>query len=321
MVRKDIPWKEIKRFFEENASNGENLELLHWLEDNLENRIILIQLHNYWKKNGTVPSDFSPEVSKALKQVHNKIGRKKIRYLRYYLSRITAVIVFSIISFGIYKVWSVKQQKTFVSLTSNKVNKNGLVLTDGTKIWLNRNSQIQYPQKFNKDNRIIMLKGEAYFEVAKDKNKPFIVVMENTKITVLGTKFNINTNGPKTTVSVSEGKVAFTSSKNNSVRLILTQNKEGIFDKSNEEMFQKNIDVNYLSWKTNKYIFNREPVYKILDVLAEDYNFTYEIKSSDLRENLITATFDNVPLNDIIESIGMTIDAGVHYENKHLIIE
>jgi transmembrane sensor len=321
MIRKDIPWKKIKRFFEENATDEENLELLHWLEDNPENRIILRQLHSYWKKNGTVPSDFSPEVSKALIQVHNKIGRKKVRYLGYYLSRIAAVIVFAIISLGIYKAWSVKQQKTFVSQTCNKVNKNGYVLTDGTKIWLNRNSQIRYPKQFNKDNRTIMLKGEAYFEVARDKNKPFIVILENTKITVLGTKFNINANGPKTTVSVSEGKVAFTSSKNNSVQLILTQNKEGIFDKSNGEMFQKNIDVNYLSWKTNKYIFNREPVFKILDVLAEDYNFTYEIKSNDLRENLITATFDDVPFNDIIESIGMSIDARVHYKDNHLIIE
>jgi ferric-dicitrate binding protein FerR (iron transport regulator) len=321
MMQKDIPWIAIQKFFEEKASNDENLELLHWLDANFENKVILKQLHSYWKKKGSLPSDFSPETKKALHQVRKKIDDKKGRPLGYYFIRFAAVFVIAIVGFGIYKTWLVKQQNTLVSLNSNNDIKNECVLNDGSKIWLNRNSQIQYPKKFKKGSRTIQLKGEAYFEVASKKNKPFIVDIGNSKITVLGTKFNIDASGPKTIVSVSEGKVAFTSAASDSVQLILTQNEEGVFDIEKGGMLQKSIDVNFLSWKTHEYIFKSEPLYRILDALATDYMFTYEIKSSTIREELVTANFSKLPIHDILESIALSLDVDVQYEDNHLTIK
>lgn len=126
-----------------------------------------------------------------------------------------------------------------VTLNSNNDIKKEYLLDDGSRIWLNRNSQIQHPKKFKKDSRTIVLKGEAYFEVASIKNKPFVVDVENTKVTVLGTKFNIDAIGSKAIVSVSEGKVAFASSSNNSIGLIRTENQEGVFDEKDGEMHKK----------------------------------------------------------------------------------
>ncbi|PWV49593.1 FecR family protein [Chitinophaga sp. S165] len=93
-----------------------------------------------------------------------------------------------------------------------KGKKARLVLPDGTLVYLNSATQISYPEKFSSGPRIVRISGEAYFKVVKDEAHPFIIEMPQTKITVIGTAFNVKAYpaDPATTVVVEEGKVRFT---------------------------------------------------------------------------------------------------------------
>src|SRR5690606_36229691 len=82
-------------------------------------------------------------------------------------------------------------------------------LPDGTKVWLNADSKLYYPRAFSGNTRTVQMEGEAYFEVAKDEQKPFIVQTNRQKVEVLGTHFNVNaySEEPISAVSLLEGKV------------------------------------------------------------------------------------------------------------------
>ncbi len=177
------------------------------------------------------------------------------------------------------------------------------VLPDGTTVYLNTNSKIIFPKRFEKNKREITLKGEAFFEVTKDKNRPFIINVNEAQVEVLGTSFNILSNSSQKTVEVSveSGSVKFSSKLNNN-NLILIKGETAILERNilNRKAIS---DINYMSWKTKLIDFRESP----LDYVITTINKTYAsniIIDNNLSSNLkLTAKFDQVPLDTIVESI------------------
>ena len=147
-----------------------------------------------------------------------------------------------------------------------------IVLPDGTRVWLNAATELKYPVAFHAKERRVYLKGEAYFEVAPDKNRPFYVETEEVKIRVLGTVFDVNTHHTRgvRTVLV-EGAVALEWGDQKEIRM--KPGELADFDRTTTEVTLKEVDVtSYISWKEGYFVFEDEPLEEIMHTLSLWYD-------------------------------------------------
>lgn len=147
-----------------------------------------------------------------------------------------------------------------------------IVLPDGTRVWLNAATELKYPVAFHAKERRVYLKGEAYFEVAPDKNRPFYVETEEVKVRVLGTVFDVNTHYTRgvRTVLV-EGAVALEWGDQKEIRM--KPGELADFDRTTTEVTLKEVDVtSYISWKEGYFVFEDEPLEEIMHTLSLWYD-------------------------------------------------
>lgn len=156
-----------------------------------------------------------------------------------------------------------------------------LTLSDGTRVWLNAETELVYPVRFNGKQRVVYLKGEAYFDVAKNKEMPFLVQVEDVSVKVYGTEFNVNTYGGVETVLVT-GSVSM---NQGGKEVLLEPNQKGIFDKSKGEIRVENVDVlTYVAWKDGDFIFRNESLGSIMDKLSRWYGLDVFYQNGELRD-------------------------------------
>ncbi|OFY41778.1 MAG: hypothetical protein A2X18_10685 [Bacteroidetes bacterium GWF2_40_14] len=173
------------------------------------------------------------------------------------------------------------------------VPRNGeyrLTLEDGTRIWINSETNIQYPVSFNGGKRTVRLQGEAYFEVAHNPDKPFIVELDNAKIKVLGTSFNIKAykEDLSLTTTLAEGKVSF-SSKSGEENLVLNPGEQFELDKTSGEVTKRDVDVSiYTSWKEGRFAFRNLRVEDIFKTLSRWYDVEVVYETDAIKEKKFT---------------------------------
>ncbi|WP_316837194.1 FecR family protein [Pedobacter nutrimenti] len=147
-----------------------------------------------------------------------------------------------------------------------------VTLSDGTRVVLNAASSLSYPTQFNGRQRIVKLKGEAYFEVAKDKKHPFIVTTDRQKVIVLGTHFNINSYGDEPTVNTTllEGSVKVTDNVTSHSEL-LKPGQQSVL--KNHQISVRNVDTEEaVAWKNGYFMFNNEGITSIMRRISRWYN-------------------------------------------------
>ena len=143
-----------------------------------------------------------------------------------------------------------------------------LTLSDGTRVWLNAETELRYPVQFNGKERVVYLKGEAYFEVSKNKEKPFLVQVDDMSVKVYGTAFNVNTYNKIETVLVT-GSVSM---NQGGKEVLLKPNQKGVFDQVSGKITVEDVDVlAYVSWKNGDFIFRNESLNSIMDKLSRWY--------------------------------------------------
>jgi ferric-dicitrate binding protein FerR (iron transport regulator) len=186
----------------------------------------------------------------------------------------------------------------------NKGKRKTVNLSDGTIITMDAGSKLEYPVKFGK-TRDVYLKGEAYFEVAKDSEHPFFVHVNNATVKVVGTKFNIRSwkENPRVTVTVVEGKVLLANAAEISAGVYLTRGKQGSVSSLGE--VAKPIDVNpekYIKWMHNEIYFKNAPLKEILAQLERWYGYKFNM-DSEVADQTMTVHIRNVNVKEVIDII------------------
>lgn len=160
-----------------------------------------------------------------------------------------------------------------------------VTLSDGTRVWLNAASELEYPVEFAADVREVRLQGEAYFEVAKDAGHPFLVRVGHYRLQVYGTKFNLNTYEPnRIEVALVEGSIGFQANANvPEVRLI--PNQVGIADPTsgNTQIYDADISP-YIAWKDNDMVFVNERLESIMQKVERWYDVEVVFGKAELKE-------------------------------------
>ncbi|MCE4565810.1 DUF4974 domain-containing protein [Maribellus sp. CM-23] len=185
-----------------------------------------------------------------------------------------------------------------------------LVLSDGSRVFLNSVSKLVYPVVFDEKTREVSLEGEAYFEIEKDASKPFIVNVEGVKIEVLGTSFNVKAYSEEASIftTLVEGKVKLnTRGENNDC--ILLPDQQAVIEKSSHSVAVNEVDVQqFIGWKNGLYSFADQPIEDIMRTLARWYDFEYEFASDSLKAIHFEGglnKYDNIyPVLDIMQGTG-----------------
>lgn len=189
-----------------------------------------------------------------------------------------------------------------------------LTLADGTKVWMNADSKLKYPISFVEDKRVVYLEGEAYFEVAKDASKPFIVSTASGDISVLGTQFNVKNYAEDKTISTTlvEGSVLFRGS--NKSETILAPGQQIIFSPENGAQELKKVNVNnFISWKDNLFQFEELSLEDIMKTLSRWYDVTVSYEKEELKQLQFSGNLDKY---SNIESFLKLFEVGAKIEFK-----
>lgn len=192
-----------------------------------------------------------------------------------------------------------------------------LTLADGTSVWVNANSELKFPTKFDGNERKVYLQGEAYFEVAKDARKPFYVVTRNGTVKVLGTHFNVSTYGNSSRTTLAEGSVEV--SKNEHREIIAPGQKAEV--KGNEIQVKKANLQKDLAWKNNEFYFKKDNIVDIATQLKMWYNLEVSFASDvSLTETYSGEIKRDSRLSEVINMLEFVSDLKFTLDKNKLLI-
>ena len=185
-----------------------------------------------------------------------------------------------------------KREISYHTLVVPRGEEYKLYLADGTAIWLNSESSLSYPEVFNGQEREVNLKGEAYFEVAHDENKPFIVVSDKQKVQVYGTSFNVKdyNDDELAQTTLVEGSVKVTAA-NTGKSSFIKPSEQAVLEQNNLNIRKVDVDQ-YVSWKDGIFICKKERLEDIMKNISRWYNVEILFSDQEARDYHFTVYFD-----------------------------
>lgn len=198
-----------------------------------------------------------------------------------------------------------------------------LILADGSKVWLNAASELKYPISFSNAERKIFIEGEAYFEIVKNKDKPFIVQTNGYDVQVFGTSFNIMAYNDEQQIATTliEGSVKIAAyEKENSV--YITPGQQAVLHENSAEI--KIIDVDtyqYISWKDGLFVFKSEPLGSITKKFSRWYNCEIQFADPELEHTKFTGTLRrDTNLGELLNIISQTCQINFTVNENNVLI-
>ena len=213
-----------------------------------------------------------------------------------------------------------KRQETVLMASSENIS--SYTLPDGSKVWLNKNSWLAYNQKFGKRTRQVTLKGEGYFEVNRDEQRPFIVKMQNDlDIKVLGTTFNA-CNYPslnKAEVILRSGSVQVSDNGRNEY-VILKPNQKFTWNEGSAEISSVNA-MNCCRWFEHRLVFDNVKLKDILENLSHKYQTEISLNVGNLADKHMSMTIRDESVEDILDILTTLLPIRWRYQGAEIIIE
>jgi ferric-dicitrate binding protein FerR (iron transport regulator) len=261
----------------------------------------------------------SPDTGKAWDKLHARLNDENLIPADIYktqnrfgvsLIRAAAVILILVgISALIYLQLNRKPSVEMVQVnTGNESNTLIKTLNDGSVIYIAQNSLFSFPMEFEPDARNVELKGEAFFDIASNPAKPFIIETNEALIEVLGTAFNVKTqNGHAFELSVDRGKVKVTLKKDPS-HFEMVVAGEKISEVGNSLVKTKNASDHTDMWYRKNMHFKDEPLQNIINVLNRNFNTTFAVAEKETGNRKLTVTFSNETAETMTELICVTLN-------------
>ncbi len=300
----------LSKHFSRKANPEEEKQARSFQKENPKEYLLLSKL---WKSEGIIVKDY--DENKAWNELQPQLRPTKVIPLYQKLARVAAVLFFLIVaSFLLYQTSIQQPASLLVFQTSNTESNKQIALADGSVVYLNKGSKLFYPAKFDDESREVKLEGEAFFEVAHDKTKPFIITTNHNEVEVLGTSFNIETRADQTEVVVATGLVKVQSLFNEEQSSILSKNQSALTTANKLTTSSEN-NNNYMAWKTGAFSFKEQPIKKVVQELNTYYNNQLKLSNPNTSCNL-TASFAKDDLQNVLEVIQLSCDLKATKKNE-----
>lgn len=258
----------------------------------------------------------------AFAQVQRQIQKsKKTISLLNTLSRIAAILFIPLLVASAWLFYN--QQKPTLAqfaiqeITSPPGTRSQVVLPDGSKVWLNAESTIKFQVPFQEESREVDLQGEAFFDVAKNPEQPFIVESGNVKVKVLGTRFNYKAFAEDKNIEVvlAEGKIALNlPGKTGTQEAIMKPGDRAVIEKESGNATIRKENINkYIAWHSGKLVFDNTPMSEVAQLLERWYGIEVTVQDTEIMNYRFTTTFENESLFQVIELLGLSSPIQIKY--------
>jgi transmembrane sensor len=368
-MAEDIIWNLIAKKLSGEANEEELKELEALLRENPDLHYPVQTIMDLWKSNTRFDQE---EAHEAFKRHLERLEELKIDFVRQpeeetldFTQKIVrkvvlwpAIVVVLVIGalFFLFRFTGSgspvlqntarEPEKTVSRITTKNGSKTNLLLPDGTKVWLNAGSSITYDSTYGQTIREVVLSGEGYFDVVKNKEKPFIIHATKINIKVLGTQFNVRSypSDNTTEASLIRGSIEVTFKDKPDKKIILKPNEKIVVDNAgNTEdvstTVQRNnlkklheipgVDVKKLtyeyktgtiietSWVENKLIFQDETFDEIARQLERWYGVNIIFKTNHLKEERLTGSFKNETVLQALDALKFTASFKYSIDNNN----
>ncbi len=328
----------IRKYYQGSITSEEEHELLSWIHLNPENKEIFVTTLRMLGAS-------DPRFIGREKQAWQKIEREIYLREQQPTVSISKAWRFSM-SYGVAAALLVLVMGVVVYLSLNRssdllltqgmltISHPGEVdtfhtqLPDGSVVWLNKSSYLTYSQNYGREDRVVELVGEGFFEVAKDSTRPFSVLTQNVRTTALGTSFNIRAfpEQGEVQIALTSGKVqvsmaAQSSDKLGSVSLIPG---EEITYSMNDQNYKKELfdPEERLAWKSGVLYFKAANISKVAEMIEKWYGVDIQIRDETKLQSKITATFQNESLERVLEVVNsISVDYQCNWDGKRVLIQ
>lgn len=311
----------IANFLSGEASQSEKEELTSWLEESPLNKRIFDESKRIWEK--TPPYFSSAEILADREKIKNQINEqlsipKENPRFSVWIYRAAAILALPImLGIGWYLGLSSKGSNASlceVTAPSGQISK--CVLSDGTQVWLNAGTTIKYDPALGGANREVMLDGEAYFKVFKNKHKPFVVLTKYAQIKVLGTVFNLKAYSGDNIVetTLEEGSVEFSLKGSSANPVKLKPGEQIVYNSSENKLNMSKVET-YLhtAWKDGKYVFKDADLKTIITELERLYDVRIHLENDSLKNLRFRGMFEyDQNIFSALETLERT--AGIKYK-------
>ena len=214
-----------------------------------------------------------------------------------------------------------EQEVEYNVLTTSKQGNIKVVLYDGSLVWLNAGSELRYPNTFVENQRVVYLKGEAYFDVAKDHGHPFVVKTEEVEVKVLGTVFNVNAypEGEWVRTTLVEGKVEAVCGGR---LFVMEPGMQVAYSKGTGETEYKKVDTHlFTSWKDGYYEFEEMELGELMPLLGRWYAVGVDFEEPELKRLKFSGRLQRYEtVADLVKMLEYTGDVVFEVKNDRILV-
>jgi len=284
-----------------------------------ENKARIDKMKKQWSAMKGYKEPQLPDTRNAWNKLHARLGDEKLiptqlpetkrRLVPVFLKAAAVIMILLGVGAVIYLQLNRKHSVDLVRLdTGNEANTLIKTLNDGSVIYIAQNSLFSFPKEFENKSRNVELKGEAFFDIASNPEKPFIIETDEALIEVLGTAFNVKTqNGHAFELIVDRGKVKVTL-KNDPSHSELVVAGEKINSVKNSLVKTKNAAAQANVWYKQRMHFKDESLLNIISVLNRNFKTTFAVAEKETGNRKLTVTFNNETAETMTELICVTLN-------------
>lgn len=310
------------------ASEMEVQEVEKWIHADVKHRTQLEQMQAIWIESKKVAVSANVNADEAWKRFEQKLtnngfteaiqempipaqtSKRRPLFIR------SAAAALLVLTFGLATYFYSISKAEIVIAANNQVLVD--TLPDNSVITLNKNAVLAYHKSFNKKSRKVELAGEAFFDVAPNKQKPFEISVNEVLVHVVGTSFNIKSDELTTEIIVATGVVTVQSGSQK-VK-VLPQQKVVIKKNSASFKVENTEDVLYNYYRTQEFVCNNTPLQQLVDALNKSYNTQISIASKTTAQLTLTSHFKEQSLNDILKVVTETFNLKIEQRDGEIVL-
>jgi len=300
-----------------NLSDEDRAIINDWREKSPENEILFGESLKAWEAMTLLHEMEQFNSFEALRKVNTKIVQSSPSKWWISVQRAAAILILPLLVYSGYITIrnqgrdNKPEQEMMQTITSRQGMVTQFKLDDGTEVWLNSGSELQFPTRFYKDKREVKLKGEAFFEVTKNEKQPFRVNANELKIEVLGTSFNvINFDDDKQSeVVLVKGKVSLSSETGQIKKMFGTMHpgQRVIYEKEEQKTIAEDVEVDkYIAWREGSLIFRDDSMEDVVKRLSRWFNVEIIINDPEIKSYIYKATFRDENLAQVLNLLKLS---------------
>jgi transmembrane sensor len=279
------------KFLLKETTETESVTVQNWLDASTNNATYFLQFEKIWNSSKTLSGQSKINENDAWlrfkqKTANNNTITHKLKP-KYNWLKVAAVFVLIAAGWSLYNILS---PVSYINLTAgNTVTTK--ILPDGSELTLNKNARVSYAKNFKRNRSIHLQQGDVFFNVAHNKAKPFVIDIDKISVLVVGTSFNIKHLANQTEVIVETGIVKVSLGKD---QINLQKGEKVVINNNTDKLIkEQNTDQLYNYYRSNEFIATNTPLWRMVEVLNEQYNANIVIKDPAIK---------NLPLNTTLKT-------------------